>query len=195
MDYPSNIEFVKALMQQHEDLPYWTIRKGKDTSISHKKGDGSIEGAIQALEQKLFLLTDGNYKITLYSKPNQTTGGVTTDLVIGAVQPFQNNSQNKMNLVNQSGGYVTTSEAQRMVELALEKKENEILRERVIKLETAVEKLTKSVDEIQKAIDLLTDDDEDNDIQGEELLESAGKKVEAATNFLEAMKGMKGIKF
>lgn len=194
MNYPSNIEYVEKWMQNHPSMPFFTIRKGKDTVLSHKESGYDIDGAIQLLKDKLFLLSEGNYKITLYTNGKATVGGVTTDLTIGSVMPQQNN-KTMSGFANGGGGWVSASEAQKMVEHALEKKENEILRERILKLEMLVEKNTETIKDIQKSLDKLFDDDETNDLSGEELISSAGEKVKAASEFLEAMKTMKDIKF
>lgn len=193
MNYPSNIEYVEQWMQNHPTMPFFTIRKGKDTVLSHKENGYDIDGAIQLLKDKLFLLSEGNYKITLYTNGKATVGGVTTDLTIGSVMPQQNNKT--MSGFAGGGGWVTASEAEKMVLHALEKKENELLRERILKLEMLVEKNTETIKDIQKSLDKLFDDDESNDLSGEELISSAGEKVKAASEFLEAMKTMKEIKF
>lgn len=194
MNYPSNIEYVEKWMQNHPTMPFFTIRKGKDTVLSHKETGYDIDGSIQLLKDKLFLLSEGTHKITLYSNAKATVGGVTTDLTIGSVMPQQNN-KTMSGFAGGGGGWVTASEAEKMVAHALEKKENEILRERILKLEMLVEKNTETIKDIQKSLDKLFDDDESNDLAGEDLISSAGEKVKAASEFLEAMKTMKDIKF
>lgn len=194
MNYPSNIEYVEKWMQNHPSMTYWTIRKGKDTVLSHKESGYDLDGSIQLLKDKLFLLSEGNYKITLYSNSKATVGGVTTDLTIGSVMPMQNNRP--MSGIAASGnGWVTASEAQKMVEHALEKKENEILRERILKLELIVETQGKAISDIQKSMEKLFDDDEENDTSGEALISSAGEKVKAAADFMESFRAIKDIKF
>ncbi len=193
MNYPSNIEHVERWMKTHKSMPYFIVKKGKDTVMSFRETGSDIDGAIQFLKDNIFLLDEGNYKINLLTNAKAGNGGVTTDLTIGQAMP-QNNRNMAGNAIG-GGGWVTASEAEKMVLHALEKKENELLRERILKLEMLVEKNTETIKDIQKSLDKLFDDDESNDLSGEDLISSAGEKVKAASEFLEAMKTMKDIKF
>lgn len=193
MNYPSNIEYVERWMKAHKSMPYFIVKKGKDVVMSFRETGSDIDGAIQYLKDNIFLLDEGSYKINLLPNAKAGNGGVTTDLTIGQAMP--QNNRNMAGISGGGGGWVTASEAEKMVLHALEKKENELLRERILKLEMLVEKNTETIKDIQKSLDKLFDDDESNDLSGEELISSAGEKVKAASEFLEAMKTMKDIKF